>query len=432
MRPIASSPASPFSAAARSYLFCWSTVNGREGAGRYGDPAFQVPNLGAAVQFPFPLLVAGVDPEAEAKLSGLDRAVVSGRYLTGNDRPTVHARQETLPILVADHANLDLSAEPSVTRLAPAAAEAAFRAGGDRGAFKRVLQGAPAGPVVARATVDAQKAYTTLLETLRTPVGLDATWTSGQPRHRAVGARHVIAQPVRSDPNSWGSAYGFTGTTAGFVIPATAHGTGFRALQENTATYGYNWPTPRSRRSGRLTRAGCRASGIPTAALAATGCGSLPNNPYDKSDVPSSTTTAPATRAAAPAPAAATSGPSARADSAPQAVRAFITTSSTWRFDQLPKIKSGLVAQAAGPLAVQLRKDAEQALTQVSRRVSNQANEGTVQVVNDPKHNGRFFIVTHETAKLGDAHGQSGYFVYTATTTHVCHTYKLTSFKAVS
>jgi hypothetical protein len=52
-----------------------------------------------------------------------------------------------------------------------------------------------------------------------------------------------VAEPVRSDPFSWGSATGATGTGTGFVnAPPTAHGTGFRRLDEHVATVYYNTP----------------------------------------------------------------------------------------------------------------------------------------------------------------------------------------------
>jgi hypothetical protein len=73
-----------------------------------------------------------------------------------------------------------------------------------------------------------------------------------------------------------------------------------------------------------------------------------------------------------------------------------------------------------------------QALTEVSRRASNQANTGTVEVVADPKHNGQFYVITHETAKLGASQEQSAYLVYRASAQKTGRGYKLTSFKAVS
>jgi hypothetical protein len=79
-----------------------------------------------------------------------------------------------------------------------------------------------------------------------------------------------------------------------------------------------------------------------------------------------------------------------------------------------------------------MKQVAAQALTEVSRRASNQANTGTVEVIADPKHNGQFFVVAHETAKLGDSHDQAGCFVYRATVQKAAGGYKLTSFTAVS
>ena len=38
-------------------------------------------HLGIDVQVPYPILIAAIDPAAEARLDGLSRAVVSGRYL---------------------------------------------------------------------------------------------------------------------------------------------------------------------------------------------------------------------------------------------------------------------------------------------------------------------------------------------------------------
>ena len=44
---------------------------------------------GFAVYWSFPMLIAAIDPAAEAKLDGLDRAVTSGRYLGERAAPAV-------------------------------------------------------------------------------------------------------------------------------------------------------------------------------------------------------------------------------------------------------------------------------------------------------------------------------------------------------
>jgi hypothetical protein len=168
---------------------------------------------------------------------------------------------------------------------------------------------------------------------------------------------------------------------------------------------------------------------LTAAALAATGCGQL-TNPYDKPTPAAASNTAPAP-SASPAPAAA-AAPAPSASSADQAIRRFATTFINWDFDHLATIRQRLVSQSAGPLAQQMGKAVDQALIENSRRVSNQGNEGTVKVIANPKHDGHYFIVTHETAKLGDTRAQSAYMVYTATATKIGDTYKLTSFAAVS
>lgn len=176
---------------------------------------------------------------------------------------------------------------------------------------------------------------------------------------------------------------------------------------------------------------------IPTALLTvavtalATGC--AVSNPYDKPQAaaPAATTATAATAVTAGPSAAGARTPQAAA-SADEAVRRFAASFINWRFDQLPKQRLALVAQSTGPLAEEMKKAADQALTEVSRRASNQANTGTVEVVADPKHNGQFYVVTHETAKLGASQEQSAYLVYRASAQKAGRGYKLTSFKAVS
>jgi hypothetical protein len=61
-------------------------------------------------QFEFPLNVAAIDPQAEAKLVGLPRAMVSGRYLTASSRPRDESSNPswlTIPVLAASRSFVD-------------------------------------------------------------------------------------------------------------------------------------------------------------------------------------------------------------------------------------------------------------------------------------------------------------------------------------
>jgi hypothetical protein len=169
---------------------------------------------------------------------------------------------------------------------------------------------------------------------------------------------------------------------------------------------------------------------LSVAALAAAGC----TNPYDKPAAPSATTSTADTPAATSTVAAAKPSAAAAvaAPSADQAIRQFTTTFINWKFNTLPAVKRQLAAQASGKLHTQLLKEADQALTEVSRRESNQSNKGNVEVVADPKRTGRYFVVTHETAQLGNADGQPGYFVYTASAARLDGGFRVTDFAAAN
>ncbi|GHJ44363.1 hypothetical protein Cs7R123_17050 [Catellatospora sp. TT07R-123] len=71
--------------------------------------------LRATVLVPLPMLVAGIDPAAEAELVGLDRAIVAGRYLKPDEKALPFAAPECCamsgrpmpPVLVAAAPNVD-------------------------------------------------------------------------------------------------------------------------------------------------------------------------------------------------------------------------------------------------------------------------------------------------------------------------------------
>ena len=96
-----SAKANPFGVAAQSSGWCWSKLDGTGGAftGVPGRRVF------ATVDWSFPMLIAAVDPAAEARLDGLNRAVISGRYLGRNTRDgKAPGGTPTIPVLAARRA----------------------------------------------------------------------------------------------------------------------------------------------------------------------------------------------------------------------------------------------------------------------------------------------------------------------------------------
>jgi putative ABC transport system permease protein len=111
----ATQPASPFEAAAQSAGWCWSQVDGNAGAFTLSPPAHQA---FAIVNWSFPMLIAAVDPVAEAKLDGFSHAVTSGRYLAENARGGhVPDGQATFPVLAASASGIGEYAVTQVQRL---------------------------------------------------------------------------------------------------------------------------------------------------------------------------------------------------------------------------------------------------------------------------------------------------------------------------
>jgi hypothetical protein len=187
------------------------------------------------------MIIAGVDPEAEARLSGTDRAVVSGRWLRSTDKPAIRGHgvrllSAEIPVVAASAPQLDLEADVRLYRLSAAQAQGVRSAGPDRGRMLGALRSA-AGERVGTWSFSASKAYNVFLEGLRTGAPLEARWTTGPLRYRARGPRHLAALPAKTDPYNWGSTWGLTGTGTGYVAaPPSAHDTGFRTLDQHVAT----------------------------------------------------------------------------------------------------------------------------------------------------------------------------------------------------
>jgi putative ABC transport system permease protein len=245
----------PFSVASRTQLACFSRTSrtGRIGYDWYhhGRPAIELP-------WTFPLLLSAIDPREEARLSGLDHAIVRGRYLRAADRPrlpestVVAARRSNdfvvprLPVLAASRALIDEQAELAIERL-PAAATTAIlrreRSADDAVAIRRVLQKQPPAPVVERRRVGTARGYRELLRNLTTTgrydvrvtdLHADQFWRIGPTAYRRRG-RTLIARSYRRDDSVW--------SPGNFGVPPAAQDDGFRRVRTvRDAFYGPRRP----------------------------------------------------------------------------------------------------------------------------------------------------------------------------------------------
>jgi putative ABC transport system permease protein len=241
--PSRSYASSAYAPAARQWLWCWS-ADGTLGLGDFAAPD-RVPHsqIGAQVQYPFPLLIAGIDPKAEAALDGADRAVVSGRWFKGDEDAQLLGREYTkareMPILAASTTPTQLRADYAIEQLPGSAADAYAHAKADRPRADRVLRSAT-GPTVARRTITATDAYNVLLRQMRSTQYVNALWTTG-PQRYARTARAGTVRPLiaKTDRFAWGAQSKNDGTGTGFIqAPMLGRDTGYREFHEHLQSPG--------------------------------------------------------------------------------------------------------------------------------------------------------------------------------------------------
>jgi putative ABC transport system permease protein len=242
---------SPFSPAVQAQTWCWSSVNGLSGQGSYQNLTASRP--GVVVAWELPMLVAAVDPAAEAKLDHLPHALTSGHYLAENAGPgTISAagnRLTTFPVLAAADSGIGEWSQTEVRRLAGPSGPPTLNAA----SLARDAT-APGQPVLS-VRISAQQAYQRLLAAMSgTPgayPGINEYWSVGATRYTTAPDGDLTPVPSRNAASVWRSTFG----TDGFVsAPMDNADTGYRALTSHapasSAISGPALPIPIPRLAG--------------------------------------------------------------------------------------------------------------------------------------------------------------------------------------
>ncbi len=192
----------PFGTAAQSTTRCWSRVN------QYDLPGSPDPEAGFFVSWNFPVLIAAIDPAAEAKLDGLNQAVISGRYLPENGT----SRGPQIPVLASAASGMDEYAQTALQQLtAPARMP-------DMDVAWASAQASAPGRTVATERSTAQQAYAGAFEqlgtvTLRTPNGsftdtpVGGYWSVGPVSYQRGPSGALTPRQVTNPASAW-----FTGS----------------------------------------------------------------------------------------------------------------------------------------------------------------------------------------------------------------------------
>jgi putative ABC transport system permease protein len=218
-------PSSPFGAAAQSAGWCWSQIDGNAGAFTLRQPAHQP---FAIVNWSFPMLIAAIDPAAEAKLDGFNLAVTSGRYLQENDRgQRVPGRQPTFPVLAASSSGIGEYAVTQVQRLPAPSAPVSLSAA------TMARQAEVPGQTVLTVRTTAEQAYRQVLAITRNDQPVDEYLTAGPVGYRRAGRGTLTPVQVRNPVSVWqpGEA-----TSALLAPPMDETETQYRSLGQHVQT----------------------------------------------------------------------------------------------------------------------------------------------------------------------------------------------------
>ncbi len=223
--------ARPFDGKGRWAAQCWDRVSGSAGT-RWpqGDGRFVV-----RIRFSFPVTVAAIDPVAEARLTGLDKAVVTGRYLTAEDRATTGGAQVQVPVITSSRTLVDQIDTVRVERLAPSAVTALRRGLSWDDARAMVLR-APA--VSQRVTsITAQQAHEVWLSGEKGGLGPATISPSSLTLASSVsydqGPAGVLSPRTVTNPAAVWSAFVYTNLPFA-PVPMAAADTGYRAIASAT------------------------------------------------------------------------------------------------------------------------------------------------------------------------------------------------------
>jgi putative ABC transport system permease protein len=181
-----------------------------------------------------PVVIAGIDPEAEARIVGLDGCVQSGRYLTIADSPIdlgAGDDLEQIPVLAASDSFID---EKFLARIAPATNSAAVLTGADP---KSLSFGPSTGT-----TATASELYRATLAVMRQPDNGSADpyglWSVGDVDYVQSGQTlQPISRPANPDILLPTGTLGIGDAPAKVLVPPEAADIWFRRVTPHPDAY---------------------------------------------------------------------------------------------------------------------------------------------------------------------------------------------------
>ncbi|MBA2312940.1 MAG: ABC transporter permease, partial [Actinobacteria bacterium] len=192
--------------------------------------AFRGDRVGTTADAFFPLLVSAIDPVQEARLIGLDQAMVTGRYLRGDDGIHAGKRFNTARLIAGTKAFLGEELRVTIERL-PAPGPRVLP-------FKLARKGYPYvkgrhGEVVATKRFSMQPLYDRFLGRRENPdadIPYLSYWETAPVAYRAAGAARLAANKIGSQESAFTTFY-----YGGGWVPQDNRDTQYRRLTRHEA-----------------------------------------------------------------------------------------------------------------------------------------------------------------------------------------------------
>jgi putative ABC transport system permease protein len=201
--PVIPPESSPFDYAQQAQTWCFSKINGLGTSATLTSPDLSG-HTGFGVSWEFPMLIAAVDPAAEAKLDGLNHAVTSGQYL-----PESYRSGDEFPVLAAADSGVGEYSVTQVQELASPSAPPVL----DTATMRK--DSTAAGHTVLSVTLTASQAYQYLLKQMGAAASarnLDDSpiqyWSVGSVRYQRGRDGDLTPVAVRNPVSVWSLSYG--------------------------------------------------------------------------------------------------------------------------------------------------------------------------------------------------------------------------------
>lgn len=215
---------------------CWSLKSGLQGETSFAP--FASGHAGALVPVYLPFVIAAIDPVQEAKLDGLNAAVVSGRYLEAGDVPSHPAALQgfaSVPVLASSQPYADEGVVATVQQLPTAAAQRFVQGspllGSDLAAF---LAAQPA-KSLQEVEITPQQEQNALLSSLAGPADrlpyVPAYWSVAPTTYQIRPDGSLVPGEVSNGASIWTA--GIFGTY--IQAPLSAEDVQFRTLTEHAS-----------------------------------------------------------------------------------------------------------------------------------------------------------------------------------------------------